>query len=250
MATTPQTVVVLGGSSDLARAVLRKLAKQRILSVLLAGRHQDALDEAARELTRLGVEAIETATFDACDVASHEAFADEVARRVGPIDLVIAAAGVLGGRGMEDLTATVVATEISTNFTGLAAAMVAFSRVLRRQGHGRIVVFSSAAAVRARRTNFVYDSAKAGLDGFSQGLGDALCGSGVEVIVVRPGFARTKMTEGRRVLPFATSAEDIADAVVKALDSGQPVVWIPPVLRLAAPLARYVPRRIWRRFPN
>jgi decaprenylphospho-beta-D-erythro-pentofuranosid-2-ulose 2-reductase len=249
VAATPQTVVVLGGSSDLARAVLRSLANQRLLSVLLAGRHRDALELVARELTGLGVDTVETATFDACDVSSHEAFADEVARRIGPIDLVIVAVGVLGERGIEELSAMAVAEQITTNFTGLAAAMVAFARILRRQGHGRIVVFSSAAEVRVRGTSLVYSAAKAGLDGFSQGLGDALHGSGVDVVVVRPGFVPTKMTAARRPPPFATTADAVAEAVVRSLDTGEGVVWVPRVLRVLGPLARAVPRRIWRRLP-
>ena len=151
VAAMPETVVVLGGASDLAAAVLRRLAKQRLSKVLLAGRHQSALEAVGRELTALGVDDVETATFDACDVGAHEAFADEVARRVGPIDLVIVAAGRLSFDGPDDLTAGVTAETISTNFTGLAAAMVAFAWVLRRQGRGCIVVFSSAAAVRVRR---------------------------------------------------------------------------------------------------
>ncbi|HXZ83166.1 MAG TPA: SDR family NAD(P)-dependent oxidoreductase [Acidimicrobiales bacterium] len=246
----PQTVVVLGGSSDLARAVLRLLAQRGLVSVLLAGRHQEALEPVARELTGLGVDAVETVTFDARDTASHETFADEVARRVGPIDLVIVAAGVLGDGRLEDLTAPGVADVISADFTGLAAAMIAFSRILRRQGHGRFVVFSSATAVRVRRANFVYGAAKAGLDGFSQGLGDALRGSGVDTIVVRPGFVATKMTAGRRPMPLSTTADAVAGAVVRALGTGEPVVWVPRVLGVVMPLARCLPRSLWRRLPS
>ena len=49
---------------------------------------------------------------------------------------------------------------------------------------------------RARRANFVYGSSKAGMDTFFQGLGDSLVGSGVKVMIVRPGFVDTKMTKG------------------------------------------------------
>ena len=250
VAAMPETVVVLGGASDLAAAVLRRLAKQRLSKVLLAGRHQSALDVVGRELTALGVDDVETATFDACDTGAHEAFADEVARRVGPIDLVIVAAGRLSFDGPDDLTSGATAETISTNFTGLAAAMAAFARVLRRQGSGCIVVFSSAAAVRVRRANFVYGAAKAGLDAFARGLGDSLVGSGVEVIVVRPGFVHTKMTTGRRPLPLATTADAVAADVVRALGSGSVVVWAPRALRVLMPLVHLVPRRIWRHFPG
>ncbi len=227
MAAMPKTVVVLGGSSDLGCAVLRELARRRLTTVLLAGRHGDALDVVAKELGALGVDDVETATFDASDVDSHEAFADEAARRVGAIDLVIVAAGAPGADGVEERSADGVAGEISANFSGPAAAMVAFARVLRRQGRGSMVVFSSSAALRVRRADFVYGAAMAGLDAFARGLGEILHPEGVDVIVVRPGFVPTKMRALRRAMPFATSADDVATAVVRALGTRQSVVWVP-----------------------
>ncbi|MGD0742702.1 MAG: SDR family NAD(P)-dependent oxidoreductase [Acidimicrobiales bacterium] len=247
MAAMPKTVVVLGGSSDLACAVLRELARRRLTTVLLAGRHGDALDVVAKELGALGVDDVETATFDASDVDSHEAFADEAARRVGAIDLVIVAAGAPGADGVEERSAGGVAGEISANFSGPAAAMVAFARVLRRQGRGSMVVFSSSAALRVRRADFVYGAAMAGLDAFARGLGEILHPEGVDVIVVRPGFVPTKMRALRRAMPFATSADDVATAVVRALGTRQSVVWVPRALPVLLVLERFVPRRARRR---
>jgi decaprenylphospho-beta-D-erythro-pentofuranosid-2-ulose 2-reductase len=148
------------------------------------------------------------------------------------------------------LDASRVASLTSTNFTGPAAAMTAFARVLRSQGHGRIVVLSSVAGYRVRAANFVYGAAKAGLDGFALGLGDALAGSGVSVMVVRPGFVRTKMTAGRKATPLAIDASDVADAVVRGLEKGAEVVWAPPVLRYVFGILRLVPRSLWRRMPG
>ena len=151
----PQNVVVLGGSSDLARAILRDLSARRLQHVLLAGRNPAALEIVAKELRELGAERVETAAFDAREAATHDALADDAVARLGSVDLVIVAAGVLGTSELDDLEPARVADEITTNFTGLAAAMIAFARIMRRQGFGRIVVLSSAAAVRVRRANFV-----------------------------------------------------------------------------------------------
>jgi len=112
-----------------------------------------------------------------------------------------------------------------TNFAGPAAAMTAFARVMRAQGHGRIVVLSSVAGYRVRAANFVYGAAKAGLDGFGS-LGDALVGSG-ERDGGEAGFVRTKMTAGRKATPFASDAPEVADAVVRGLETGAEVVWVP-----------------------
>ena len=139
---------------------------------------------------------------------------------------------------------------ITTNFTGLAAALLAAARCLRSQGYGRIVVLSSVAGVRVRKANFVYGSTKSGLDAFAQGLGDSLVGSGVGVTVVRPGFVVGRMTEGMEPAPFATTPAAVAEAVVHGIETGAEVVYAPPVLRWVFAVMRQLPRALWRRMPG
>jgi decaprenylphospho-beta-D-erythro-pentofuranosid-2-ulose 2-reductase len=246
----PQTVVTLGGGSDLSRAILRSLAGRGLSSALLAGRNSDSLRTAAEELRALAVAKVETERLDVTEVGALEGFANLAAQRLGTIDLVLIAAGVLGTTEFADLDASTVALMATTNFTGPTAAMTAFARVLKAQGHGRIVVLSSVAGYRVRAANFVYGATKAGLDGFALGLGDALAGSGVSVMVVRPGFVRTKMTTGRKAAPLAIDASDVADAVVRGLETGAEVVWVPSVLRYVFGIFRLVPRSVWRRMPG
>jgi len=121
---------------------------------------------------------------------------------------------------------------------------------LRRQGHGGIVVLSSVAGYRVRRSNFIYGSAKAGLDGFASGLGEALRGTGVTVQVVRPGFVRTKMTAGRPAAPFAVGPERVASDIVRGLQTGRAVIWSPGVLKWVFTILRLLPQALWRRVPG
>ena len=246
----PQTVVAVGGSADISRAILRALAGRRLSSALLAARNTRNLQAAAEELRGLSVARVETERLDVTRIASLEAFADEAVRRLGHIDLVLIAAGELGTGELTELDAPAVASLATTNFTGPAAAMTAFARVLCAQGDGKIVVLSSVAGYRVRAANFVYGAAKAGLDGFSLGLGDALAGSGVEVMVVRPGPVRTKMTAGRKPQLFTVEASDVADAVLRGLETGADVVWIPRFLRYVFGVLRLAPRSLWRRIPT
>ena len=118
-----------------------------------------------------------------------------------------------------------------------------------RQGHGRLVVLSSVAGERVRKANFVYGSSKAGLDGFAQGLGDALAGTGASVLVVRPGFVHSAMTAGLKPAPFATTPAAVADATVAALAKGRRTVWVPGILRFVFSAFRHLPGPIWRRLP-
>lgn len=218
--------------------------------MVLAGRHPAALEHVAEELRALGVKSVETVAFDATKTDTHEELAASVAERLGTIDLLLVATGVLSSSELDELTPKRVADEITTNFTGLASALTAFAKQMRRQRGGRIVVFSTAAAIRVRRVNFVYGASKAGLDGFSQGLADALEGSGVGVTIVRPGFVRTKMTAGMPPVPMSTTAEEVGRAVVEGIDAGDDVVWVPPSLRYVMPVVPHVPRSFWRRLPR
>jgi decaprenylphospho-beta-D-erythro-pentofuranosid-2-ulose 2-reductase len=246
----PQNVVVIGGGADISRAILRSLGGRRLSSVLLAGRTVESLQGAVKDLNALGVEKVEVALLDVTDVTGLERFADLAAERLGTIDMVLIAAGVLGTSELSNLDAPLVASLVTANFAGPAAAMTAFARVLSAQGHGRIIVLSSVAGYRVRAANLVYGAAKAGLDGFALGLGDALVGSGVKVMVVRPGFVRTKMTTGRSVPPLAIEASDVARAVVRGIEKDAEVVWAPQSLRYVFAILRIVPRSLWRLMPG
>ena len=101
-----------------------------------------------------------------------------------------------------------------------------------------------------RRSNYVYGSAKAGLDGFALGLGEALRGSGVTVHIVRPGFVRTKMTAGRPAAPFAVEPDRVASDIVRGVERGQSVIWSPGVLRWVFSVLRLLPQAVWRRLPG
>jgi len=113
--------------------------------------------------------------------------------------------------------------------------------------HGSLVVLSSVAGERGRKDNFIYGSTKAGLDTFAQGLGDSLHGTGVHVMVVRPGFVETKMTAGREKAPFSTTPDAVADAIVAGLRKGSEIVWVPAALRFVFSGLRHLPRPVFRR---
>ena len=135
------------------------------------------------------------------------------------------------------------------NFTGAISASVAVANRLRKQGHGTLVVLSSVAGERVRKANFVYGATKAGLDGFAQGLGDSLEGTGARVLVVRPGFVHSAMTKGMKAAPFATTPDKVADVTVQGLRRGSRTVWAPGILRFVFSALRHVPGPIWRKLP-
>jgi decaprenylphospho-beta-D-erythro-pentofuranosid-2-ulose 2-reductase len=246
----PQTAVVIGGGSQIARDTMMLLADRRLSAVVLASREDAGLQATATELRARGVERVLTSSLDVTETDRLDAFAERAVSELGSVDLVLMAVGAFGTSDLDALDAKNVCRVAATNFSGPAAALAAFVAILRAQGTGRIVVLSSVAGVRVRKANFVYGAAKAGIDGLALGLGDALEGSGVGVTVVRPGFVRTRMTAGLKATPFAVESQVVAEAIVRGLETGAPVVWVPPVLRLVSALMRLLPRGLWRRIPG
>jgi decaprenylphospho-beta-D-erythro-pentofuranosid-2-ulose 2-reductase len=240
-----QSVLVLGGGSDIARATIDQLVEGGAESVVLGVRHPEAVEGVAAGWRRHGV-TIDVVHFDADDVAAHPEFMRDQFGRSGDIDLVLVAFGVLG---VDELNTDHDAALrlLHTNFLGGASVLLAVAACMRHQGHGAIVVLSSVAGERVRKSNFVYGGSKAGLDGLAQGLGDSLVGSGVDVIIVRPGFVHTKMTEGMSPPPFSTQPEAVATAIIGALRRRTPVVWVPKVLRPVMAVTRHLPRPLFRR---
>jgi decaprenylphospho-beta-D-erythro-pentofuranosid-2-ulose 2-reductase len=241
-----QSALVFGGGSDIAHATMRVLARDGCRTVVLAARSPDALHDNVRELSATGA-SVDTVAFDALDTNTHEAIVEKCFADHGDIDLVLIAFGALGHNAGLESSPEAAAENVSANYVGAVSVGLAAAKRLRAQGHGAIVVLSSVAGERARRSNFVYGSSKAGLDAFAQGLGDALVGTGVRVIVVRPGFVRSKMTTGLDAAPFATTPEAVADAIADALASGREIVWVPSILRWVAVAFRLMPRSVWRR---
>jgi len=242
------SVLVLGGSSDIALATVRALVADGTERVILAAREPARLAAEADALRHLGAATVELVGFDAGELGGHEAFVER-AFAAGDLDLVLVAFGVLGPARRRQRDRDEALEVMHVNLVGAVSVILPVAARLERQGHGTLAVLTSVAGERARASNFVYGASKAGLDAFCQGLGDALAGSGVHVMVVRPGFVRTKMTAGRPPQPLATTPEAVAEATIDGLRAGAHTVWVPAVMRWAMRGLRLLPRPVFRRLP-
>lgn len=244
---TPQSLLILGGTSEIALATARRLIARRARTVWLGGRPSPELERAAEHLRELGADT-RTVAFDALDSEAHESALGKVFAE-GDVDLVLFAFGVLGDQATDERDPVAAARVAQTNYTGAVSAGLVCARALQEQGHGSLVVLSSVAGERARRWDFIYGSSKAGLDTFAQGLGDALHGTGVHVMVVRPGSVRQRGSARRGDGPLSTTPERIAAAIELGLRRRSDVVWVPGSLRLVMSALRHVPRPVFRWLP-
>jgi decaprenylphospho-beta-D-erythro-pentofuranosid-2-ulose 2-reductase len=246
----PQSIVVLGGTSDIARRLVAGLTVERCRSVVLAGRDLSGLERAAGEL-RAKVGRVEVVQFDATDPATAEGAVARCFESAGEqVDLAIVAVGQLGRQEEDEDVPGRVAQMVTVNFTWPAAALTALATRFKEQGHGAMVVLSSVAGYRVRRSNYLYGSSKAGLDGFALGLGESLRGTGVSVHIVRPGFVHTKMTEGMSAAPFAVDVDVVSADILRGLQRRQAIIWSPGKLRAVFSVLRLLPQPVWRRLPG
>lgn len=240
----PQTIVLLGGSSEIGRAIVGALASPQLETVVLARRSGGAESEAPIDGLDESVEVL-TVPFDATEHTVHRAWFEDLADRIGDLDVVVQAFGQLGPDVASDPFAAAALVEVNT--AGAVSSGLAAAERLRTQGHGTLVVLSSVAGVRTRGSNFVYGATKAGQDAFSTGLAAHLEGSGVHVLTVRPGFVRSRMTAGLAEAPFACDPSDVGDAVAEGIQRRRRIVWVPGVLRFVFGVLRFAPEFVWRR---
>ena len=240
-----QSLLILGGTSDIALATARRMAAGKTKRIVLAARPSERLDAAAADLRAYGAE-VETVAFDAGQVEEHEKTLGAVFA-AGDVDVVLVAFGVLGDQASDEQDPVAAAKVAQTNYVGAVSSGLVCANALKKQGHGSLVVLSSVAGERARKANFIYGSTKAGLDAFAQGLGDSLHGSGVHVMVVRPGFVETKMTAGMEKAPLSTTPDAVAEAIVAGLRKGSEIIWVPAALRYFFSGLRHLPRPVFRK---
>ncbi|MDA2890522.1 SDR family NAD(P)-dependent oxidoreductase [Mycolicibacterium sp. BiH015] len=241
-------LVVFGGRSQIGMEVALRLAAGA--TVVLAARRPDELEAEVAALRQAGASAVHAVAFDADDLASHRLLVDAIVADHGPIGTAVLAFGILGDQARAETDAAHAAAIAHTDYVAQVSLLTVLSDTMRTAGSGSLVAFSSIAGVRARRANYVYGSAKAGLDAFCCGLTDALHGSGVRLLLVRPGFVVGRMTEGMSPAPLSSTPDQVADATVRALRRGRSKVWIPRSLAALAFAFRLTPRWLWRRLPR
>ncbi|AKN16922.1 short chain dehydrogenase [Mycobacterium haemophilum DSM 44634] len=241
-------VVILGGRSEIGIELARRLAPDA--TIVLAARQADQLAEHAAALRAAGAAAVHTREFDADDLASHGPLVASIVDDYGPIGTAVLAFGILGDQARAETDAQHAVAIVHTDYVAQVSLLTHLAAAMRRAGRGSLVVFSSVAGVRVRRANYVYGSAKAGLDGFASGLADALHGSGVRLLIARPGFVIGRMTAGMTPAPLSSTPEQVATATARALAKGRRTVWIPWALRPMVVAMRLLPQCVWRRMPR
>ena len=251
----PQTILLLGGTSEIGLAICERYLRNAHARILLADLpDHPRKNDAIAAMTAAGAKSVEWIDFDGTESDTHPAVIDQ-AFTAGDVDVAVVAFGLLGDAEelWQNQRKAVQIAEI--NYTAAVSVGVLLGEKMRAQGFGQIIAMSSAAGERIRRSNFVYGSTKAGLDGFYLGLGEALREFGVRVLVIRPGQVRTSTTiahwkaTGAKEAPLTVDKEYVANLAVTAAAKGKELVWAPGAFRYVMMVLRHIPRPIFRKLP-
>jgi decaprenylphospho-beta-D-erythro-pentofuranosid-2-ulose 2-reductase len=249
----PQTILLLGGTSEIGLAICERYLRTAAARIVLACLPDDpGRDDAVAQMKAAGAREVELIDFDAVETETHPRVIEQCFNGgAGPrdIDVAIVAFGLLGDAEelWQNQRKAVQIAEV--NYTAAVSVGVLLGEKMRAQGFGQIIAMSTVAGERVRRSNFVYGSTKAGLDGFYLGLGEALREFGVRVLVIRPGQVRTRMSAHIKEAPLTVDKEDVAELAVTAAAKGKELVWAPPAFRYVMMVLRHIPRPIFRKLP-
>lgn len=245
----PQTIVLFGGTSEIGLAILNRLVRPGVSRIVMVSRDVDAANISAQHVVARHpeIDCLHVA-YDASDTGSVLRCMDDVVSKAGDIDLAVIAQGVLSQSDPYEKPLDILPM-IQVNFSSAMVLMYLLAARMRQQGYGKIVLLSSVAGERVRKSNAAYGATKAGIDSFALALDHDLEGSGASVLVVRPGFVETRMTSGMKKAPFSVDAETVARAVERGMTRNSRVIWVPGLLRWVFLVFRHLPTSLWRRLP-
>lgn len=236
----PKTILVLGATSAIAQAWMRLLASDGA-SFFLVARNAAHLDSVAKDLVTRGAAAVYVETSDLDETAAHTGLLERAVGALGTLDCALIAHGVLGDQAAGERDFAVAAGSLQTNFLSPVSLVTWLANYFGRQYHGSLVVISSVAGDRGRKSNYIYGSAKAGLNAFLDGVRNRLDREGVQVLTVRPGFVATPMTAHLPQGPLFATADAVARDILHAIEHRRDVLYTPWFWRWIMALIRVIP---------
>lgn len=247
MTASPDTWLILGASSAIARAFARVAAAANA-NIVLAGRDRTDLEASAADLRARFQQRVDVVDFDAQAPDSHRAVLERARSFAGPTILnLFVAIGIMPPQAAVDADPSLAQDVIDANFTSVVRLLHAAAPLLEAQGGGRVVVLGSVAGDRGRLSNYVYGAAKAGLHAYLQGLRARLWRAGVTVTTVKPGPVDTAMTFTLGRLPLLAQPHTVASSCFKAAMDGREELYTPAPWRLVMAILRAIPEKLFKK---
>jgi short-subunit dehydrogenase len=242
-----QGLVILGATSKIAQEVAR-LAAREGREVLLVARHQERLEAVAGDLLARGASRVETITADLADTANHEALWAQVEERMPEMGALLLAYGSLGDQARAEESVAYTLRELNTNFTSAVSLLNYAAASMERRKSGVLAVITSVAGDRARRSNYVYGTAKGALTLYAQGLRAKLFASGVRVLTIKPGPVDTPMIAHMKKGLTTALPQSVAARIYREMEEGKAeVIYVPAYWRMIMAVVRAIPESVGKK---
>jgi len=242
-----QGLVILGATSKIAQEVARIAAREG-REVLLVARNDERLEAVSGDLLARGASRVESITADLSDTANHEALWAQIEQRMPEMSSVLLAYGSLGDQARAETSVPYTMRELNTNFSSAASLLSYAAATLERRKSGVLAVITSVAGDRARRSNYVYGSAKGALTLFVQGLRTRLFASGVRVLTIKPGPVDTPMIAHMKKGLLTASPKSVAAIIYRQMEEGKAeVIYVPAYWRPIMAVIRAIPESVGKK---
>jgi decaprenylphospho-beta-D-erythro-pentofuranosid-2-ulose 2-reductase len=239
-------ILIIGANSAIAEQLARRLESNGA-ACYLTGRDTDRLERIAADLRVRGAGQIEIESLDITDARALAGLVARAAEGLGGLDAVIVAAGLLPDQAEVNADAKRLRETFEVNALGAMVILNEAAANFEQQGHGQIVAIGSVAGDRGRATNYAYGAAKGALEIFMSGLRQRLHPSGIQVLLVKPGFVDTPMTADFPKGPLWASPERVAQDIIRAMAKGRSVIYTPWFWRWIMLIIRHLPERLFVR---
>lgn len=239
-------ILVLGATSGIAEACIQRWAS-RGDSLFLVARNPNRLAAVAADASTRGARFVDTAVADLDRTEHHADLLAHAVNSLGGLDVAYVALGVLGDQSRAERSFQDAAHIVHTNYTAPVSLLTWLANYCAQRHAGTIAVLSSVAGDRGRKSNYVYGSSKAGLSAFVDGLRNRIDREGVRVMTIKPGPVKTAMTEGMKGSERFADVNKVAASIVKSIDRGEDIVYVPGQWRVIMAVIRAIPERIFKK---
>lgn len=235
-----RVVWITGASTGIGAEIARQLCAAGV-TVSASARSADKLKDLAQACPGL-----RTYVVDVTDAARVAEVFQSIEGELGPVDLVIAAAGTYAPLVLDDFSPAPFRSMYETNYLGVINVLSAVLPVLRARRKGHVTWIASVAGYRGLPKAAAYGPTKAALINLAESLKPELEADGISVSVINPGFVRTPLTaQNDFPMPFLMEVEDAARRTIAGLAAGKFEIAYPGRFVALLKFARLLPYRLY-----
>ena len=239
-------IVVAGATSAIAEATCRLFAENGD-KLYLVGRRQERLNSIRDDLKVRGADKINTQLLDLSESNEHKKLLETAKSAMDGADMLLVAYGTLPDQKACEASIELALQEFNTNCSSVLSLLGAAANMFQQQKKGHIVVITSVAGDRGRKSNYLYGSAKGAVSIYLQGLRNRLYDSNVQVLTVKPGFVDTPMTKDFTKGMMWSTPEVVAKKIYQAINKKADLLYVPWYWQFIMRVIKIVPESLFKR---